>query len=97
MSQAAEQNLPEETRREFVEAASAWLELRHLGEKRSFSVQESHLLAERHRRIIDVLRRMLRTHAMVPALRFRGIIFALAPHPESLLVIEEASIRSVDE
>jgi hypothetical protein len=97
MSDEPTRQLPDELRQEFVEAATAWLELKHCAEKRSFlDAKETHLLAERHGRVIDVLRRMLVMHGLVPAIRFRGIIFMLAPHPESLVSVEEASIRSID-
>jgi hypothetical protein len=99
MSSEAAHQLPDELRQELVEAVPAWLEMADLGEvatKRHFSADETSHIAETHNRVVQALRRILGTDGILPAIRFRGTIFALASHPESLVVVREDEIRPID-
>jgi hypothetical protein len=99
MSDEPAHKLPDELRRECVDAAAAWIEMVDLGEiatKQHFSAEETSRIAETTNRVVRALRRMSVTYGLAPAIRFRGAIFALAPHPESLVVLPEDQIPSID-
>jgi hypothetical protein len=96
MSEPRSGDLPNEISREFVEAANELLQLQHLAARQSFSKAETILLAKRRARVVDVLRRMMVDYGVVPAVKFRGLMFVLASHPLTLAVVPEDQVRSID-
>lgn len=97
--------IPDQERQALIEAASSILALKewteHLGEKQGGTI--SHLSDDEARRALEptnkmirVLRRLAFNHNIQPAVRFRGMIFALGLPTETLIVIPENKIETID-
>jgi hypothetical protein len=99
MSDEQNHQLPDELRQEFVDAGAAWLEMAYrsdIATKQHFSADETRRIGDTQQRVIEALRRMRVTYGPMPAILFRGVIFTLASHPESLVAVPEDQIRSID-
>jgi hypothetical protein len=87
------QRIPAHIRRDFADAASAFLEV---ATKRGLSRDEISRMNETHDRVVEALRQAFGASRNVSAIRFRGKIFSLAPRSEALVVIPKDQIHSID-
>jgi len=88
-----ERKLPPHLRRNFVAAASAFLEIVTKPGLRSDDIIR---LNETHDMVVEALRDVFAAPLPISAISFRGKIFALAPRTESLVVMSEDRIRPID-
>jgi hypothetical protein len=97
--------IPDQERQAFVKAASSILALKewteHLGEKQGGTISqmsdhEAKRVLEPHEQMRKLLRRLAFNHNIQPAVRFRGMIFALGLPTETLIVIPENKIETID-
>jgi hypothetical protein len=97
--------IPDQERQAIVEAASAILGLKewteHLGAQQGGTISrlsddESKRILEPYERLRKLLRRLAFNHNIQPAVRFRGMIFALGLPTETLVVIPEDKIETIE-
>jgi hypothetical protein len=97
--------IPDQERQALIETASSILALKewteHLGAKQGGTISqmsdhEAKRVLEPYEQMRKILRRLAFNHHMQPAVRFRGMIFALGLPTETLVVIPEDKIADVE-